>query len=154
MGYSVTGLVARGELLRHFSAKYGLHAPINLTEELAILPLRDDDLDSFIPAPQSGHTSGFIYLSEQLTAVLRSASADGAVLYFETDYFGGTGSQGAAVFDNGSCVFGPEVGEIGPINRGLRLLGVTARSLGYDEFEAVGLNRHRYTADWLGMEDG
>jgi hypothetical protein len=149
MGHSVTGLIAQEPLLRRFSERHRLHAPIKLLQGLAILPLRDDDLDAFIPAPQSGRAPDFIYLSEQLMAVLREASSEGTLLYFETDYFGGFGGQGAAVFQNGVCVLGPESAGIGPINRGLRWLGVRVQPPAPDEFETVGLHRHRDAEDWL-----
>jgi hypothetical protein len=72
----------------------------------------------------------------------------GPLLYFETDYHGGSGGQGAILVANDKVMYGPSAAEIGPINEALRLIGVrvgTAR----DEFEAIGLHRHRHTDDWL-----
>jgi hypothetical protein len=149
MGHNVTGLVAHESLLRRFSERYRLHAPITLVHGLAILPLREQDIDAFVPAPQDGYVPDFVYLSEQLVAALREVSSDGMLLYFETGYFGGTGGQGVAVFASGACVLGPESGDIGPINRGLQLLGVRVQSPAHDEFETVGLHRHRHAEDWL-----
>ena len=67
----------------------------------------------------------------------------------ETDYFGGKGSQAAAVYRGAVEIMAPEstaIGEAsdskGPINTALRLLGVTA-SGGCDEFDTVGLGHHR-----------
>jgi hypothetical protein len=74
-------------------------------------------------------------------------------MYFETEYFGGTGSQGAAVFRAGEVAYGPKAAVSGPINEALALLGVRTPSVGTDAFEAVGLGRHRRTDDWLGIED-
>ena len=149
MGHNVTGLISNCDLLERFSARYKLHRPTSLACGLAILALRDEDIDAFIPSPMSGHADGFVYLSQQLAAVLCSASAEGAVMYFETEYFGGVGTQGAAVYQLGACIFGPESADFGPINRGLALLGVRTQPPAYDEFATVGLHRHRSSEDWI-----
>lgn len=148
MGHFVTGLIARPELLGSFAQKHSLHEPVELTQGLALLPLRDQDIDSFLAPPHGRHADGFTYLSDQLQIELVAASDGGEILYFETEYFGGVGTQGAAVYSNGALVFGPKSAEEGPINEALRVLGVSAGSK-RDEFEAVGLDRHRHTEDWL-----
>jgi hypothetical protein len=55
---------------------------------------------------------------------LRLASRQGMLMYFETDYFGGLGCQGAAVFQHGELIFGPQSAKTGAINQGLKLLGI------------------------------
>ena len=70
-------------------------------------------------------------------------------MYFETEYHGGHGGQGAAVFQNGELTFGPQWDELGPINHALMLLGVQIEPPAIDEFDTVGLCRHRTTEDWL-----
>jgi len=70
-------------------------------------------------------------------------------MYFETSYFGGRGGQGAAVFQDGEIVFGPQWADTGPINRALGLLGVEVAPPAQDEFEAIGLHRHRDTEGWI-----
>jgi len=154
MGHSVTGLVGAQELLERFAERRALHPPVSLIEGLAILPLRDRDLDAFLLPPMTGHPEGFTYLSEQLAKELRLASVGGMLMYFETEYFGGSGVQGAAVFCDGATVFGPKAAEFGPINEALARLGVRVSSPGRDEFDTVGLDRHRHTEDWLGEGRG
>jgi hypothetical protein len=78
------------------------------------------------------------------------------VAYVEADYFGGVGSQVAALWDAGQLVLGPVVrpehrrtrGDLSPISQALRRLGVSARGH-VDEFDAVGLGQHRHVEDWL-----
>jgi hypothetical protein len=65
----------------------------------------------------------------------------------ETDYFGGNGSQAAAVYQGHVEIMPAAVspiGErtIGPINAALRLLGVVP-SRGADEFDSLGLGAYR-----------
>lgn len=153
MGHFITGLVAEPKLLEAFALQKSLHRPVALSQGLAFLPLRDQDIDSFIAHPLSGCAEDFTYLSAQLAAEVANASNGGPVVYVETEYFGGTGAQGAAVFSGGSLVYGPKSAAIGPINEALRLVGVIVAPSAADEFEAVGLNRHRHTEDWLAVED-
>ncbi len=76
------------------------------------------------------------------------ASINALVMYFETEYFGGDGGQGAALFHEGRVVF-IQSAKLGPINRALALLGVKVVSPAIDEFQSIGLDRHRTTAEWL-----
>jgi hypothetical protein len=79
-----------------------------------------------------------------------------SLAYLEADYFGGTGSQSAQVWDDGHVTLGPlHLAENQPhpptgtpISRALQRLGVD-KGNHYDEFDAVGLGRHRDTDDWL-----
>jgi len=149
MGHAVKGLIAEPGTLQVFASRHSLHPPIALSGDLAILPLRDVDLDSFPFPPFSGNREGADFLSDQFIDVLRAASRGGALIYFETDYFGGYGAQAAAVFQDGTLVFGPESAEFGPINMALQLLGVCVEPPAVDEFDTVGLGRCRHTEDWL-----
>jgi hypothetical protein len=78
------------------------------------------------------------------------------VAYVEADYSGGVGEQSVEVWDSGKVVLDhlhlaakapvPAAGT--PIAQALRRLGV-AKGDYHDEFDAVGLGRHRDTDDWL-----
>jgi hypothetical protein len=70
------------------------------------------------------------------------------VAYVETEYFGGDGVQAAAVWEGGAIAFGPRQADAGPINEALRLLGVE-RTTAQDEFDTVGLGRHRRNEGWI-----
>jgi hypothetical protein len=153
MGHFITGLIAEPQLLPSFASQKSLHRPVALNHGLGFLPLRDEDIDSFTAPPQTGYPEGFNYLSEQLATEIARASQDGVIVYIETEYFGGTGSQGAALFENGALTYGPKSAELGPINEALRMIGVTSDASAVDEFEAVGLTRHRSNADWLDLEN-
>ena len=153
MGHFVTGLIATQPVLQKFAARHMLHPPILLTPDLAILPLADESIDTFVIAPQGDYRPGFSYLSERLVSLLSEASNEGTIMYFETEYFGGSGTQGAAVFAAGVFVLEPESAKLGPVNRGLALLGVRTQPPARDEFETVGLHRHRSVEDWLNEEN-
>ena len=124
MAHRVKGLIAKPKTLETFASKHFLRPPIALSAGLAILPLRDVDLDSFLKRPFSSDPDDVYLLSEEFIDELRTASRGAALMYFETEYFGGQGVQGAAVFEDGALVFGPEAAAFGPINVALQLLGV------------------------------
>jgi hypothetical protein len=149
MGHRVTAVIAKSRLLASFAITHALRAPIALAVGLAILPLRDEDLDAILKPPLLGIPRGFSYLAAQLVEKFQAASIGGAVMYFETAYHGGTGTQGAIVFRYGKIVFGPKSAEFGPINEALALLGVGVLAPARDEFETVGLDRYRRSDDWL-----
>ncbi|WP_139228608.1 hypothetical protein [Planctomicrobium piriforme] len=93
------------------------------------------------PSPGPG-SDGFILLTASFTAFLLDLSVLGTLAYIETDYFGGTGSQGAAVYSNGKPLMQSEGSELAdPINKALELIGV--RSEGSDRFDALGLGNFR-----------
>jgi len=124
--------------------------PVVLRGDLAILPLRDVDLAPFQTALLDTTGDAWQYLSEQLLEELRRSSLyRGPLMYFETEYFGGLGGQGAAVFRDGELIFGPHWAAIGSINHALKLLGVRIEGPSRDEFETVGLHLHRFTDEWL-----
>lgn len=81
--------------------------------------------------------------------MLIEASRGTSLVYFETEYFGGLGGQGAAVFADGALIYGPISAAIGPINEALALLGVAVTPPATDAFDAVGLGLHRSAEDWL-----
>lgn len=146
MGHQITALIAKPSLLDAFAVKYRLHRPVGLEQGLSALPLLDEHIDLISP-DSAEPINGFHCLSEGLMQILALASADGALAYVETEYFGGYGTQGAMLFESGRNV--AVVGDIGPINRVLRRMGVKITDGVLDEFEAVGLQRHRHTEDWL-----
>lgn len=149
MAHFVTGLIARHAALNHFAAAHDVSGLIALTDVLSLLPLGSDALERLLPEEQHQFYDGFNYLSPALARVFRLASDRCVLLYFETEYFGGMGTQGAAVFRDGDIVFGPQSAELGPINNALAVLGVRTVPPAVDEFETVGLQRHRSVEEWL-----
>jgi hypothetical protein len=89
----------------------------------------------------------FEFLTPPVESWVRALSERMSIAYLETEYYAGEGFERSAVFRNQSLVLGPLEGA-GAINRALRELGVLAKS-GQQEFEAVGLDRHRTLEEWL-----
>jgi hypothetical protein len=86
-------------------------------------------------------------LPQALTELCCQLSRRGTVAYIEADLFGGYGAKAHVIF-NGGAALGPAVVSKSAINGALRALGVSA-SGAFDEFDAVGLGKHRFTDKWL-----
>jgi hypothetical protein len=89
----------------------------------------------------------FEFLTPPVESCLRALSNGSAIAYMETEYFGGEGFERSAVFRDSEVVLGPLDGA-GAINGALRALGVAAQP-GQQEFDVVGLGRHRSLEEWL-----
>lgn len=157
MSYVLRGVVAPTHALQACRAlAHGV--TVSLEQGLDLLPMthelfeearRGDEIDARFALCQL-FPAGF-------EAVLAEWSVAGRVAYLEAEYFGGIGSQFAVVWQRGSIVLGPLVTTEdepppaqgwSPISQALRHLGASADGH-YDEFDAVGLGRHRYVDDWL-----
>jgi hypothetical protein len=140
----------------HAVGRYRLSNPaarlVDLPQGFALVPVVRELLVHTGPAEL---VRGFYFLTETFDAGLAAASRDGPLVYVETEYFGGAGGQAAAVYREGrrtflasthdDCVVGDDPW---PISTGLRQIGVV-RSDAVDEFDAVGLDRHRTNLAWL-----
>jgi len=113
----------------------------------------------------TGISVGWLLLREPVIALARQISAGRRVLYIAGETFAGVGTQEAIGWQEGRLIYGPSgtcdfEADLDPgyrlvfrsdsaINAGLRVLGVHT-SPGKDEYETIGLTRHRYTEGWIG----
>jgi hypothetical protein len=159
VGYQLQAVLAAADLLPARAADLPEAAVVPLDHGLALVPMTEqlaDGLDSGAPDPGT-ESLRFVWLPNGFDRVLADWSAAGPVAYVEADYFGGVGSQRAVVWLRGEVVLGPlgvapgqPHGPAGsPISRALARLGVACDGA-LDEFDTVGLGRHRETGDWAG----
>lgn len=151
MGHSLTALIGTPAVLAALASRFGRPEPSTLRFGLVVLPLTEERLDSLARFDEPSFAN-FTYLVPALESGIARAAPVGRLLYVETDYFGGVGSQGAALFDDGRLVWreattieraprsrrGMGPADRSPVSRGLFELGVEAGPDG-DEFDAVGL---------------
>ena len=144
MGHQVSGVIVRGPVDREAAGKYDMRL-IELEQGCILIALDAAYLDHWEErlglAPEAVlferptlNTSAVHQMAHQVT--------NAPFVIFETDYVGGPGDQAAAAYDGERVLMPPTVGAIGPINRALRLIGVTPRK-SEDEFAALGLGRFR-----------
>ena len=113
-----------------------------------LIPVDADFIDSVVEAKPPQISDAFMLLTGPFREFLRELSRLGAIAYIETEYHGGAGGQGAAVYANGEIVMEPQWSASGEINRALKLLGVRRRLLG-DQFSALGLGKFRCNEDLI-----
>jgi hypothetical protein len=128
-------------------------ASVRLADGLALVPIISRSEDA---------VGRFHGLTESLREQLVVVSQAGLVAYVEAEFFGGRGTQSAIAWQGGTIVVGPlhtqthdgeEDGYVTTaelaINTVLRAFGVVAVG-DNDEFDSLGLGRHRETAAWIG----
>jgi len=144
MGYNLQAIIGSQSLLESVSSRFvsALVAPLNF--EMALIPVTDELLDE---VGASGDAGRFYKLTNSMKEWVCDISHDGPVTYVEAEFFGGAGSQSAVVWKHKAILLEP-IHKPDAINQALRSLGVRKGHC-RDEFEALGLQRHRNTDDWL-----
>ncbi len=153
--YCLEAVVATGPVLRELAAGVPEARVVLLGQHLSLLPMTDALFDA-VTVAGAPELDGFWKAPAGLGRLLAACSAIGPAAYIEADYFGGTGTQSALGVGRGKVVLGPlHKGERessavsgSPISQALRRLGAV-KGDHVDEFDAVGLGRHRRTDDWL-----
>lgn len=157
MGYDVRGVIAGATLAEIIAGELGPSTrAVDLEQGFALVPYTGGAYDRFL-GRHGEPLHPFDRLGSTVAELLANASRRGPLAYVEAEYFGGTGEQHAAVWDGGVLAWGPiSIGfrqaisaEGTAISRALRRIGVVNTGEAYDEFEAVGLRRHRHLEDWL-----
>jgi hypothetical protein len=148
MGHCVQAFIGTKTSLERIQQQYSASQVMELSQGMALLPMLDELYDA-IPNEESTDLvdEHFQFLTPKIVELIIRFSKKEAVGYFETEYFGGAGDQGAILGKEGRIVFGPQGGD-GSINSILSLMGVDAAG-SFDEFTAVGLGRFRDNEDWI-----
>ena len=155
MGYILEAVIGSESVLRKAVNGQPAAELIPLAKGIAMVPMTDK-LFAAVTDGTSDRPLGFWKLPGGFERVLSDWSSAGPVGYVEAEYFGGYGGQRAALWVDGEVAIGPLAADAGqqpeenrgPISEMLRHLGVKRGNRG-DEFDAVGLGRHRHTSEWL-----
>lgn len=157
MGHNVKGVVVPAEAAARVASDTELAVVIPLqAAHLSFVPMTEELFDflcSRFPSSGKEPFPDFESLSNSVAEWASRLSRAREVAYVETEYFGGVGNQGAAVWREGKIILGPFRAEYGPINEALRLLGVR-RTEAEDEFDVAGLGRYRTNEHWLDAKRG
>ena len=163
MSHQIQGFIAAAESLRRAAVELPGAQVIPLSLGFSFLPVTEQLAGDLEPAPFE-HLER---LTTRLNAWAEKVSITIPVAYVETDYFGGEGCQAAMVWVEGRKVFGPfrtsdlwKDGKFmptplleGAINQAVRFIGVKRGSV-RDEFDALGLGKHRSNDSWLARASG
>lgn len=162
MGYQLSAVLARTDLLRAYTR--GLdHAVIaSLRQNMALLPVTQlliQELTGSLADFNTGEVNATepfqLVLSPALASVLASWSEHGPVAYVEAELGDDISYQSAMVWLAGAVAWGPRFDasfdgprDQWPLNAALGRLGVIADRRG-DRFTEVGLDVERDTTGWL-----
>lgn len=171
MGHHINALIGCREALAPLISRLGSPDPTELDFQLLLVPLDEQRLDELAVSAEEPF-AGFTYLTPRLAEALARANETRRFLYIETEYFGGMGGQGAALFEGGAMVWRcsesteasmnqrpwfapafatpPASPSKSPISQGLEMIGVIAAA-GRDEFDRLDLVRFRSFRE-LGIE--
>lgn len=158
MGHHITAIIGGPVPVARIAEAAHCPPPTSLQFGFHIVPLGHAQIDALANDQLGTCFEGFNYLSPNVVDAILRAIGGGMVAYIETDYFGGAGSQSAAVFRDGSVVMRAAIPvnqdparDTGPINAALKAIGLEA-VIGQDEFDTLGLSRFR-NLESLGMND-
>lgn len=143
MGYYLQAIIGKQQTLAQHVSEFQHARIVPLAQGIAIIPITDDLYDE---VADGGDVDRFYKLSPGIEEWAQRISAGAPVAYIEAEFFGGTGGQSAVAWSEGSRVFGP-IHAQHAINEALRFFGVRVDGA-HDEFDAIGLGRHRGTDDW------
>jgi hypothetical protein len=143
MGYYLQALIGKNQTLKVNALLFQSARFVLLEQDIAMIPITEELCEEIDAISQ---VEGFYKLSPEIEEWAKRISASGFVAYVEAEFFGGDGGQGAIAWNAGYRVLEP-INEQNAINRVLKLLGVDRKNA-YDEFDAVGLGKHRDTNDW------
>jgi hypothetical protein len=143
MSYQLFALIGKSQTFKREELSFQNARIVALQQEIAMIPLTDELFEEIDSSDQIGN---FLKLSSEVEDWAQQISSKGLVAYVEAEFFGGEGDQSAVAWNAGSCVLGP-IYEQYSINRALKLLGVDRKNA-HDEFDAMGLGKHRHTSDW------
>ncbi len=155
MTHFVHGFIGSKDLLMSGVSTLRSARLFALAQDMVLLPMTDD-LREELNLTDSETPETFEDLSKEVIRLGEKISSKGPVAYFETNYWGGLGSQSVIVWKEGKIIFGPTTTSTevlsrhyleGAVNQALRLIGVV-RAENHDEFDTVGLAEERTISDW------
>ena len=145
MGHMINAIIAKENIIQNISERW-IYAKKNiLPQGYALTYLNDnlfDDIEELFNITDTGKYPQFQRLSDSVICFLMQESKNTQILYMETDYFGGYGTQRGVLFENGNIIIKPTQGD-GIINYLLHQIGVYTEP-NKDEFDSLQLFRFRH----------
>lgn len=146
MAYEIQALIGKaGAFSRASTASITV---VPLPHGMELIPIGNEVQERlgipFLPLTDEGHDSMPVVLDK----LCKEFSANSKVAYIEAEFFGGDGTQAYALYEDGKLIEGPAT-DPWSINKALKALGVESNVHDTDEFDFVGLGKHRSTNQWL-----
>lgn len=146
MGHYLKAFIGQKENLTPISDKYSNSKLVDLSDEVSMIPMTDELFDEINQSHTSSEVTGFEFLTENIENKTLDIIGNKKLAYVESEFFGGQGGHIGLIWKDGEREF---IGDFkkSTMNEILKKLGVI-RNRNQDEFETIGLDRHRDTEDW------
>lgn len=144
MGHSIKAVIGKRADVQRFAEDW-ICKMIELPQDLGMVPLTIkllEDMEERLEPSGDPSCSALEGLDSTVVEILKRYSTCTKLAYIETDYFGGVGTQGGVLYENGREVCPPRVGE-GTVNALLKALGAW-RKPDKDEFDCLELGKYRH----------
>ena len=153
MGHCIRAILGNSEKINALAESWS-RKPIQLSQGLSMLFLTDDlfdDVTESVNVDNEIEIVGFNYFTSAIAFVLAEHTQNGKLAYFETEYFGGSGTQTAILYEKGKPKFpaiftddtkGKCPAEKRAINMILKEFNVLKLNE-KDEFDSIGLGNFR-----------
>lgn len=147
MGYYLQAFICKQADSNIFTDNFDKAKKIEIGQGLDLVPMTEDLFDQVNNFVVSNSVDKFEYLTDNIETKVLQLIGDKKIAYVEAEYFGGQGGQIAIIWGNHKrqhlFPYGQDC-----INKVLKDFDVQTKS-GNDEFDTVGLGRHRNTIDWI-----
>ncbi|MBQ6040637.1 MAG: hypothetical protein IJL32_07690 [Oscillospiraceae bacterium] len=144
MGHMIRAIIGKNTVIQSITDHWVSAEMIKLPQDYALTFLNDylfDDIEELCDLKNTCNYPCLSYLTDSVIEFLKDKSIGAQLVYMETDYFGGYGTQAGVFFENGEMKCEPMDGD-GTVNHLLRLLGVRKQLL-KDEFDSLELYKYR-----------
>jgi hypothetical protein len=148
MSHEITAYIVPEQLAEHLHGKGFQHLhSVRLEQGFLLVPVMFElylELEQRYPGETEENESWTP--SHGIVAFGKELSQHGPVAYIETHYWGGSGTQAAVAWKDGTTILEPEEKKWNIINEALFEIGVE-RMGDKDRFEALGLDNYRSLSD-------
>ncbi len=144
MGHHISGIVIPGDIDADLAAQFDARI-VPLRKGFTAIALCGEYIDAWADRLDIHDDVAAMPLfnSRVVRHIATTLAGDRPFALIETDYFGGNGTQWAAVYRGDAELMPLKEADAGPINSALKAIGV--RSFLTDRFTTIGLGEHR---DW------
>ncbi|MFG6392961.1 MAG: hypothetical protein K1W24_02035 [Lachnospiraceae bacterium] len=140
----IRAVIGRNETVQNITGNWvNVHTAL-LPQEYTMIFITDQlfcDITELYDEKYNEYYPGFTRLTTPVIHFLEDYSFRSQLVYIETDYCFGYGSQAGVLFENGKISDSPLSGE-GAVNKLLKIIGVWCVH-GKDEFDSMGLYKYR-----------
>ena len=147
MAYLLHAFIGQPDDLKVIEQQFTQAKLVLLTPQIALIPMTENLFNEINQNNQHNSIGKYEFLTTTIEKTILGIIKDRMVAYIEAEYFGGQGVQSGIVWKTGNRIFEEELG-VNTINQILKLFGIV-RLDPLDEFDTIGLGRHRHTEKWI-----